>query len=189
MIISQLEIIEQGQLYLNTVSKKNYTQIVQPNFISSAGTHMRHIIDHYLAIMSGIENKLINYDLRMRGGQIELSPELAIAKLNEIANWIQGMSEDKLNQVITLATEVSVTNKNIQKLQTSVARELVFVGSHATHHYAMIAQITFAQKNALQATELPQDFGLAPATATFLRQCNEQSTDAKSKNKLLSVIN
>ncbi|TWX46548.1 hypothetical protein [Colwellia hornerae] len=189
MITSQLEIIEQGQLYLKTVSKKNYAEIILPNFISSAGTHMRHIIDHYLAIISGIENKMINYDLRVRGGQIELSPELAGVKLNEIANWIQSMSEDKLNKVITLATEVSVTNKNIQKVQTSIARELVFAGSHAVHHYAMIAQITFAQHSAAQTAELPQNFGFAPATATFLRQAAELPVDAESENAIMSAIN
>jgi hypothetical protein len=58
-----------------------------------------------------------------------------------------------------------VTNQNVQSVQTSIARELVFAGSHAVHHYAVIAQISFAQTKAL-----PQTFGLAPATATYMRE-------------------
>ncbi len=170
MITSQLEIIEQGQLYLNTVSKKDYTEIISPNFISSPGSHMRHIIDHYLAIISGLNSEIIDYDIRVRGSQLESSPLLAIDKLNEIAVWLKSLCEDELSKMIILSTEVSVTNKNVQKVQTSVARELVFAGSHAVHHYAMIAQISFAQQSTVQSKALPESFGLAPATATFLRQ-------------------
>ena len=187
MITSQLEIIEQGQLYLNTVSTKDYTDIISPNFMSSAGSHMRHIIDHYLAIITGLNNDFVDYDVRVRGSQLESSPALAIDKLNEIAVWIKSLCEDELNQMITLSTEVSVINKNVQKVQTSVARELVFAGSHAVHHYAMIAQISFAQQNILQTKELPQYFGLAPATATFLRKKGELPAATETKSLILGV--
>tara|TARA_B110000467_G_C18058835_1_gene335102 strand:- start:35 stop:589 length:555 start_codon:yes stop_codon:yes gene_type:complete len=181
MLTSQLEIIKQGQLYLNTVSKKDYTSIISPNFISSAGSHMRHIIDHYLAITSSIERELIDYDIRGRGNELELSPKLAIDKLNEISLWIKSLTQERLNQLVTLTTEISLTNKNIQRVQTSIARELVFAGSHAVHHYAMIAQISFAQQSAFQMTTLPKAFGLAPATATFLRQKTNQPANVKQK--------
>ncbi|AAZ26729.1 hypothetical protein [Colwellia psychrerythraea] len=170
MITSQLEIIKQGQRYLNTVSKKDYSAIMSPNFMSSAGSHMRHIIDHYLAIMSGLHNEVIDYDSRVRGGQLESSPQLAIDKLNEISMWLKSLCEDELSKMIILSTEVSVTHKNVKKVKTSVARELVFAGSHAVHHYAMITQISFAQQSTLQTKALPECFGLASATATFLRQ-------------------
>jgi hypothetical protein len=179
MLTSQLEIIKQGQLYLNSVSKEDYMAIITPNFISSAGSHMRHIIDHYLAIISGIEKGVIDYDIRGRGNQLESSSILASEELNKIADWLTNLSESNLNKVITLISEVSVTTKNVQKVQTSVARELVFAGSHAVHHYAMIAQITFAQKCSTQATKLPESFGIAPATATYIRQNDEQSCDIK----------
>lgn len=179
MLTSQLEIIEQGQLYLKSVSKKDYTAIISPNFMSSAGSHIRHIIDHYLSIISGIENTLIDYDVRERGSEIESSPKLAINKFNEIALWIRSLCTDELNKTITLTTEVSVMNKNVQTVQTSVARELIFAGSHAVHHYAIIAQISFAQKTATQQTVLPLTFGLAPATATFMRNNIEQYYEIK----------
>ncbi|MBU2923451.1 DinB family protein [Colwellia sp. 4_MG-2023] len=164
MIKSQLEIIEQAQSYLNQVSQEDYTAIISPNFISSAGSHIRHIIDHYLALMSGLHNNEIDYDKRGRGSSVELHPTLAIDKLNEISDWIKSLSERQLNTLLPLKTEVSMTSKNVQTVQTSIARELVFVGSHAVHHYAMIAQISFAQTKAL-----PQTFGLAPATVSYMR--------------------
>jgi hypothetical protein len=189
MITNQLEIIEQGQLYLDTVSNQDYTEVISPHFISSAGSHIRHIIDHYLAIMSGLKSELINYDTRKRGVQLESSPKLAKEKFDEIVIWIQNLCEDELNAMIMLSTEISVINKKVQKVQTSIARELIFAGNHAVHHYAMIAQISFAQKSALQTTNLPENFGLAAATATFLRENNELTSDAKNEKKTLAVIN
>jgi hypothetical protein len=67
--------------------------------------------------------------------------------------------------MLTLSTEVSVHEQKVESVPTSLARELVFVGSHAVHHYAMIAQISHHPGKAL-----PSSFGIAPATATYLRK-------------------
>jgi len=165
MLISQLEVLEQGRLYLKSVTEEDYVEIITPNFISSAGSHIRHIIDHYQSIISGIESGVIDYDLRLRGSKIEEKPQLAIEKLDGIAQWMKNLSNDDLNRTIALSTEVSTTNKEVQVVQTTIARELIFAGSHAVHHYAMIAQITFAQTTTANTT-----FGVAPATATYLRE-------------------
>ncbi|MCJ8270619.1 MAG: DinB family protein [Psychrosphaera sp.] len=179
MLNSQLEILVQGQSYLKTVTPENYTAIIKPNFISCAGAHMRHIIDHYLAIMAGVNCGLIDYDIRQRGAGPEQDRLLASEKLNQVASWIEQLSDEDLKASIWLSTEVCVSTKTVQRVQTSIARELVFAASHAVHHYAMIAQIAFAQK-----APLPVSFGLAPATATFLRQ-----TDSKLGTNLNSHAN
>lgn len=170
MLNSQLEILAQGHAYLESVTKEDYSQIVAPNFISSAGSHMRHIIDHYQSLMTGFGINNIDYDSRLRGSNIESNPCEAIKKIAEIASWIEQLSTDDFNKPLLLSSEVSIKSKNVQTVTTSLARELIFVGSHAVHHYAMISQITFAQK-----ASFDQNFGLAPSTATFLREKSQQS--------------
>ncbi len=165
MIKSQIEILEQAQQYLNTVSTLDYTSIASPNFISSAGSHIRHIIDHYLAINLSMSTGIIDYDIRHRGDNIETSPLLANQKIKDITLWIKEIKEHELNKTFTLSTEISIKNKKIQTVQTTLARELIFAGSHAVHHYAMITQISFAQK-----TQVDPNFGIAPATATFIKK-------------------
>ncbi len=165
MLNSQLEILAQGQSYLKSVTREHYTAIIKPNFISCAGAHMRHIIDHYLAIMDGVNTDLIDYDIRFRGVGPEQDSLLASERLTEIAQWIKQLTDDDLEATIWVSTEVCISTRKVVRVQTSIARELVFAASHAVHHYAMIAQIAFAQK-----APLPASFGLAPATATFLRQ-------------------
>jgi hypothetical protein len=168
---SQLEILAQAQQYLQSVTKDDYIEVRTPNFISSCGSHMRHIIDHYSAIIIGLKNSLVDYDVRTRGSQIEEYPEVAIDKIMGISSWIAELSDDSLYKVVSLSTEISIVSKNVQTVQTSIARELVFAGSHAVHHFAMITQISIAQNK-----PLPVSFGLAPATATFIRQQNTHSS-------------
>jgi hypothetical protein len=168
MIVSQLAIIEQAQVYLNSVNQEQFTQIIKPQFISSAGSHIRHIIDHYLAIKQGMDKQFIDYDERSRGKEIESSPALANKALTDIAQWLKGLSPQQLEQSVVLSTEVSITTKKIQLVKTSVARELIFASSHAVHHYAIIAQIVHHQQK-----QPPTNFGIAPATATYLRDTNE----------------
>jgi len=165
MIKIQLEILAQAHQYLESVTIKNYQKVLDPQFISSSGAHIRHIIDHYLAIISGIEQGCIDYDIRSRNSDIESSPIIAIQKIVEISNWLKSLTDEKLAKNITLSTEVSVSEQKISKVSTTLARELVFASSHAVHHYAMIAQIAFAQH-----VSLPISFGLAPATASYLRK-------------------
>ncbi|WP_426369391.1 DinB family protein [Pseudocolwellia sp. HL-MZ7] len=167
MITSQIEILEQARLYLRSITQEEYVEIISPNFISSAGSHIRHIIDHYQSVISGIESGVIDYDLRLRGSKVEENPQLALNKFDEIEAWMSNLTHSDLNQTISLSTEVSTSTKELQIVQTSLARELIFVGSHAVHHYAMITQITFAQ-----TTTANTSFGIAPATATYLREKN-----------------
>jgi len=170
MISSQLEILEQACLYLKGITQEDYVEIVSPNFISSAGSHVRHIIDHYQSVISGLETGTIDYDLRLRGSKVEEKPQLALEKFEEIATWMKGLTQEELNQNISLSTEVSTSTREVQVVNSSLARELIFVGSHAVHHYAMIAQISFAQTSKANTS-----FGIAPATATFLREKNARS--------------
>jgi len=169
MLTSQLEIIKQGQDYLNTLINNNnnadYRKVLSPLFISSAGAHMRHIIDHYLALIAGLPLGKVDYDVRHRNSEVALEPKLALDKLTQISYWLKSLASTDLTRALILSTEISVHEKNVQSVPTSLARELVFAGSHAVHHYAMIAQIAQQQK-----IVLPSCFGIAPATATYLRK-------------------
>ncbi len=165
MIKSQIEILAQAHHYLNNVTENHYQAVLAPQFISSAGAHIRHIIDHYLAIISGIEQDCIDYDIRSRNSNIENSPTIAKQKIMVISTWLKTLTDDDLAKSIMISTEVSISEQKKSKVKTTLARELVFASSHAVHHYAMIAQIAFAQHESL-----PASFGLAPVTASYLRK-------------------
>jgi len=164
MINSQINILAQAKSYLGAVTPEQYSEIITPLFISSAGQHLRHILDHYVAIMNGLDAALIDYDKRSRGGSIETDIVAASALISKIEAFLLSLSDTQLQEEIQLSTEVCVTKKQVAVVNTTLARELVFAGSHAIHHFAMIEQISKAQQ-----LVTPDQFGLAPATATFMR--------------------
>ena len=171
MINSQINILAQAKTYLQSTTPCSYTQIISPQFTSSAGMHMRHILDHYFAIIVGLDTDIIDYDKRSRGGKIETNIDAALTLISEIELVLSSLSRQQLQQVIQLSTEVSVEFKQVEIVSSTLARELVFVGSHAIHHFAMIDQISKAQK-----LSTPAQFGIAPATATFLRAIENEKT-------------
>ncbi|MDA7746799.1 DinB family protein [Psychromonas sp.] len=164
MIESQLIILQQAKTYLASVSELQYTEVIPPSFFSSSGAHMRHILDHYYAVINGIESGLIDYDKRSRGGVVESSPEAALASIAEIEIFLQALTEQQLQKVVKLSTEISVKSKQVAIVDTTVAREVIFAGSHAVHHFATIKHIS-----QIQQLEVEGGLGIAPATATFLR--------------------
>lgn len=168
MIKSQINILAQAESYLRTVTADQYTQVVTPLFSSSAGQHIRHILDHYVAIITGLSTGLVDYDKRNRGGKVESNIQEAFALISEIDAFLLALTDKQLNSTIQLSTEVNIEYKQVELVNTTLARELAFAGGHAIHHFAMIEQIAKAQK-----LTTPSQFGIAPSTATFLRgkQC------------------
>jgi len=164
MIKSQITILQQALDYLESVTEAQYTEVIAPFFMSSAGAHMRHILDHYYAIINGLESGFIDYDKRSRGGSVETKLSAAKSSISEITAFLNGLSDEDLKQNVELSTEISVDDKRVAIVGTSVAREIVFAGSHTVHHLATIKHI--AQ---MQNVEVDKELGIAPATATFLR--------------------
>jgi len=188
MIQSQIEIIEQAIFYLQSADRNDYCQIMTPKFESSSGSHIRHIIDHYEAIRVGFISGVIDYNIRSRGASVETDPQLAIRDLTHLSNWISELNPSDINKKVTLTTEVSIIRKEIVNIESSLARELIFAGNHAIHHYAIISQIVKSQdqgqrqrKGKGKLNYAPHNFGIAPATATFLRNSYELKKSVNSK--------
>ncbi|BDX04958.1 DinB family protein [Planctobacterium marinum] len=163
MIASQLEIIAQGKQYLLKLTDAQYVKIVKPLFNSSAGAHMRHIIDHYMAVMDANE-AVVNYNVRHRFCDAEKHRGKALEQLTEIETWLAELSEEQLNHPVSVISEISISSQQDFAGNSTLGRELVFVSSHAVHHYFTLKLIAKSQ-----GIQLDESFGLAPATASFQR--------------------
>ena len=163
-----VEVLDQGKNFLNSVSDDAYTKVVKPFFISSSGEHMRHILDHFLVLIKGYENGMINYDNRNRGSQVESQRLLALTQLNEIVVWLMSLEQKDLDEKRIISTEVALSTTIVTEAESTLQRELVFAASHAVHHYASIA--TSIQ---MQDLSLDKNFGIAPATASYLRSSDK----------------
>jgi hypothetical protein len=160
-----LEIVQQAKQFLLSTSEQAYQAVLKPHFSGSAGAHMRHILDHYLAVKEGLISGNINYNKRNRHSQIEQNPQIALIMWQEIEHWLVGVCQLDANLSLQVVSESSMCETQNTETQSTLARELVFVSSHAVHHFSLLAIIT-----SLQGLETEEHFGLAPATASYLRK-------------------
>ncbi len=165
MFSSQSEIVQQATEFLSEIAPQDYTQICRPHLSGSAGMHMRHILDHYQAMITGATSGHIDYNVRSRYSEVERCPKVAIQKWQEIALWLQQLQEVDLERELTVSSEISLHSQRSTEVRSTLAREMLFVSSHAIHHFSLLSII-----RTLQGKQCPAKFGIAPATASFSRQ-------------------
>lgn len=181
VIRGNIEAIHQGIDLISALSDEQYVHIASPYVSSSIGMHFRHVVDMYSALMTSDscqqETDIVDYDVRRRGALIEDRRDIAIKELRSLERWIMNLSDSEIascdsdaivkqkQQSISLKSEVTLSDSCSVIVESSLIRELIFVGSHAVHHYALISVIA-----KLQGVALNDSLGIAPATATFLRE-------------------
>jgi uncharacterized damage-inducible protein DinB len=130
------------------------------------GTHVRHIIDHYWAFQQGLVSGSIDYNRRHRDTSLETDRQQATEALQMIYQWLQ--KQDLANRPIIVVCEISVSQKESASIESCVDRELVYLLNHTLHH---IAYANLLAKSL--GLKTPRHLGVAPATASFLRQRGE----------------
>lgn len=134
---------------------------------STIGRHLRHIADHFSALVQGEGNELVDYEARSRDSLMESCRETCRETFVDIQQWLMALKPEDLPQTLLVRTDVGIGEALVTTLPSTLARELAFVCSHAVHHYAIIRIIAQAL-----GCETDRVFGLAPSTATFERnQC------------------
>ena len=123
---------------------------------SSIGAHVRHILDHYLMLLAGIESRAVDYDKRCRDPEVETNRDHAKATIDRIVERLQQLPAD--NTPIQAAIKVTVEGDTPAQAST-LGRELIFLHGHTTHHHSLMAMIM-----RLQNKQVAGDFGYAPST-------------------------
>lgn len=165
IVAGNIEALEQVVYLLENLTDEQYSYIPHPYIASSIGSHIRHLIDMYYAISKRDNHfQLIDYDTRRRGSEIEEDRSLAIQELRLLIDWMNQLATDHFDEPVMISSEVMLQEKLAVKIPSNLARELAFVGSHALHHFALIAVIA-----RLQDINVDDHFGIAPATITYMR--------------------
>jgi uncharacterized damage-inducible protein DinB len=128
----------------------------------SVGAHVRHTLDHVAAIVEPIVASVIDYDARERGTQVERSPRVAVDELRRLARAARSWSRQQAGRLVELHATIDSGGRRVT-VQSTMARELVFVLSHTIHHQAIIALLL-----ASSGRTVPARFGVAPSTPSSL---------------------
>jgi uncharacterized damage-inducible protein DinB len=155
---------------LNLVQRLQNEAALGFNFSQAVGPHVRHIIEHYAALIDTLEgvSAILCYDARERNLVLQNVPDMAAAKLQKlIANLLQLALAKSWHLDSSLATTLKTGTQGELEItvNTSLGRELLFLSSHTVHHFALLNQ--YAQR---AGVDMGVNFGKAPATLAYERK-------------------
>lgn len=135
-----------------------------PPFGRPAGAHLRHVIEHYDALALGVASGVVDYDARRRDPALENDPVLACDRIDGLARAFSNWRAPVLAVAVEVRGKAGVGGDFDFALGSTIGRELVFVASHAVHHFALLADYC-----ARHGIDLGPGFGKAPATIAHER--------------------
>jgi hypothetical protein len=141
------------------VEQSQSTEIYQKTRL---GCHVRHVLDHYDALLQGVADGQIDYNRRNRNSAIETDIAVALSAITTLQTKLRMIEEDK--RAFTVISEINCSYTIIQSFGSTLARELLYLMNHTIHHTAYM-------KLLIQPYDinLANPIGIAPGTATFLR--------------------
>lgn len=123
------------------------------------GPHLRHVVEHYDAFVTQLEARTIDYDARPRDPDVEQDPQVARARIGAVTAALDALSRTGLKNPLAIHLLGGLEGDEHFVTFSSAERELMFLASHAIHHYAQIKLHLAAL-----GIGLNPDFGKAPAT-------------------------
>jgi hypothetical protein len=145
------------------------------------GPHLRHAIEHYETLARVIgqlqagENAdtVTDYDARERELRLDTDPQVALARIAQLTALLGqpgAISANTLARKVQVLTRGGLQGEHNFNTPSTVGRELMFLNSHATHHFAIVQGYLRAQGQTLGA-----GLGKAPATVAYEQQQRNQS--------------
>jgi hypothetical protein len=151
-----LKIFAEIEKICNQLSHDEFVKKIEILSGNSIGQHIRHIVEFYICLFSNKE--YVNYDERERNLLIENSPLYTLEVLGILKAQLQNLDLEK-----KVAFKHSLNDQAVF-LSTSYARELIYLGEHTIHHFALIKIGITAICPELV---LDQNFGVADATIKY----------------------
>ncbi|AMD00300.1 DinB family protein [Halomonas chromatireducens] len=160
LIEENLLALSQLEEFLDALTPEQYRHNFGHDGRHTLGKHIRHIIDHYNALLSSLDDDVIDYEDRPRDERLEQWPQQAVDRLTDIKAELIALVGHCPTGCLSLNYPLG---SGVQVLDTSLARELAFLTSHTIHHMAIVGLLA----DQLGIT-LPEAFGVHPST---LRHC------------------
>ncbi len=162
---SAVEVLEQFRDLILAIRRQS-----QPVYASSGvGSHLRHVIDHFRAFERGVDEGVIDYNQRARCHPIETDSEFALSELEELILRLHGINVADLP--VTIISEICCSQCISVQIDGTTSREFLFLIQHSVHHLAYAALLSRQH-----GIDHDPAAGIAPATATYLRESGPTRT-------------
>jgi hypothetical protein len=153
-----------------------------PAYAHPVGAHLRHVIEHYEALIVPDEPGVVDYDQRPRDRELATKTSVARLRLQGLLRQLAGWTGSRLDAPVQVRGLGGLAGDFHFAVPSSVGRELVFVASHAIHHYAVL------QPHCTQhGIPISAEFGRAPATVAHERVALADSPSDQTKEEICSA--
>jgi hypothetical protein len=149
--------LQRGIKLLNAIDESQYTDISVAPYYSSIGIHMRHILDVFDCVFSGLESKNVDLSARKRNELVEQKLNLGLDYFDEIITNLERLDAENLDITVRVKDDLGL---GFVTANYTLASILIQAHSHAIHHFASIGYII----SQLDINLPDADFGYNPTT-------------------------
>jgi hypothetical protein len=160
---NSITILNQIANLVTQINDNHYSEQLDLLSNNTIAKHIRHILELYVQLIAGIEQKEVNYDKRERNLLIEHNRTYTIDFIMELSDKINAIQY--IDDVLYLNTLI---NEDEILVKSSVERELTYNIEHAIHHMAIIQ---IACRHYFDYIKLDKNFGVAYATVQYQNTC------------------
>lgn len=162
LIAAADDVLVQGKKLLAELDALSYATPVAAPLSASVGQHYRHVLDHFLCFLSGVETGCINYDDRRRNRRLEADLDYALLSTDSLRHMLEWFGPEACRRRCAVRYTVGYGDAEPLLIQSTFERELAFCVSHAVHHFAIVRLIC-----AQMRVNVPLEFGVAPSTLKY----------------------
>jgi len=149
--------LQRGIKLLNAIDDKQYGDNSIAPYHSSIGIHMRHILDVFDCIFSGLESRKVDLSARKRNELAETKVDFGLMYFEEIMEKLGKLKSENLDIVVEVKDDLGL---GVVTANYTLASALIQAHSHAIHHFASIGYVI-----SQLGINLPDaDFGYNPTT-------------------------
>ncbi|RZW51699.1 MAG: hypothetical protein EX263_07105 [Flavobacteriaceae bacterium] len=149
--------VSKSKAIIDGLSNAQLSNTTIPPYYSCIGTHIRHILDFYHCIFSGLENSIIDLTARDRNQSIEQDCNCAKDSIQNVITKLEELSEVEMDKHLLVLDDLGHGKIEINY---TLGALLAQANSHTIHHYAIISYIL----NQLDLIVEDATFGYNPAT-------------------------
>jgi len=149
--------LQRGIKLLNAIDDNQYGDNSIAPYHSSIGIHMRHILDVFDCIFSGLESRKVDLAARKRNELAETKVDFGLMYFEEIIEKLKKLESENLDIVVEVKDDLGL---GVVTANYTLASALIQAHSHAIHHFASIGYVI-----SQLGINLPDsDFGYNPTT-------------------------
>ncbi|MEO8505664.1 MAG: DinB family protein [Acidobacteriota bacterium] len=151
LIDDNVALLEQSAALIAAMPNGAYGS-TPPGKRGGPGAHLRHLLDHYSALLDGVAGGRIDYEARAREPQLEVDPDFACLRIERIIARLKELAALERGAPLHVVGDGHATH-------STLGRELQFLLSHTVHHQALIVLLAEPL-----GVIVDSSFGVAPST-------------------------